>query len=148
MIGLCFKYDATLFSVVRDQYYELANAFPDLKMFERNVPDDEKDTYCGTPIIKVNNADDLPDCNLVVITPKDAKYIHGEINLLDYKHPENAIYFLGDDHNHLTQEIIGTTTNYDAVYLPVTNAITNRVSYWSSQAATVVLYDRVIKNGQ
>lgn len=142
MIGICIKFDPAYNSLTRDQYYEMAKAFPDLVIFERGIPRLEKDNYCGYPITRVDNADDLPtEPTLVVMASQVGRHLKGEISLMDYVHPENAIYYFGDDHSHFTQEQIGITTKYDSVYIPVPHNL------WSGQAVAITLYDRLIKNG-
>ena len=141
MIGVCFKYNPGYKSLLREQYYELTKAFPDLEVYEREVPNNEPPNYNGYPINKVNNADDLPSVKLVILSSKDAREIKGTINLKDFTHPKNVIYYFGDDQGSLTQDKIGNTTDYDIVYIPIDHSI------WSSQAMAIVLYDRKIKNG-
>lgn len=142
MIGICFKYDGGYKLLMREQYYELFKAI-DIVAYEREVHPNEPDDYNGKPINRVTNADDLPtEPTLVVLSGQDGKEIQGDISLDDYTHPENAIYFFGDDHGDLTQAKIGTRTDYDKVYIPFFGK-----SLFSNQAMAVVLYDRLKKNG-
>jgi hypothetical protein len=140
MIGICFKYNPGYKSLLRDQYYELIKAFPGLTIFEREVHEDEPDDYNGQVFTRITDADDLSlDSTLVILTGQDANNIQGTINLKDYVHPENAIYFFGDDQSNLTQEKIGNRVDYDKVYIPI------QANVWSAQAIAIVLYDRQSK---
>jgi len=139
MIGLCFKYDGGYQSLMREQYYELVKAFPAVtNIYERLVDKAEPNDYNHQVLTKINNADDLPtEPTLVVLSSIHGEYIKGDISLTDYIHPANVIYYFGDDHNHLTQAIIGIRTNYDKVYIPNVAK-----SLFSNQAMAIVLQDR------
>lgn len=142
MVGISFRYNGGYKSLLRDQYYELVKAFPNLVVYERGVSDLEPLDYNGSPFIKITNADDLPkNARLVVLSAQNGKYIQGEINLKDYQHPIDAIYFFGDDNTSLSQSDIGNVTDYDKVYIPIEENV------WSAQAMAIVLYDRQLKNG-
>lgn len=142
MIGICFKYNPGYKELLRTQYYQLVRAYPDLTVYEREVSVKEPDTYNNIPFVRVSTSDDLPiEPKLVVISPQNSPNIPGDISLVDYVHPENVIYFLGDDQGHLTQKVIGSRIDYDKVYIPMEDCI------YSDQAIAIVLYDRQIKNG-
>ena len=120
MVGICFKYDGGYMLLMREQYYELIKAFPDItNIYERLVDEKEPNDYNDQPLTKITNADDLPtEPTLVILSSLQGEYIKGDISLTDYTHPGDVIYFFGDDHNHLTQEMIGIRTDYDKVYIP------------------------------
>lgn len=142
MIGISFKYDAGYDQLKREQFYELFKAFTGMTIFEREVDVLEPDHYNDQPFTRVDNADDLPtEPTLVVLTGLDGEYIQGDVSLVDYVHPENAIYWVGDDHSSLTQASIGERTDYDAVYIPVEKSL------FSTMALSIALFDRQLKNG-
>lgn len=142
MVGVCFKHDESHLSLIRDEYYELLKAFPDIEVYERDVDIEVGSDYNGRSFTSITNGDDLPEgVTVVIISGQAAEYIQGTISLKDYVHPENVIYFLGDDHSHLTQADIGTITTHDVVYIPIATNV------WSPQALSIILYDRIVKNG-
>jgi hypothetical protein len=142
MVGVCFKYDGANTSLIRDEYYELMKAFPNVVIFERCVPIEAELDYNGRVFNSIENIDDLPlDHDVVILSSQTASEIQGTLNLKDFTHPENVIYYIGDDHSHITQESLGDRTDYDVVYIPIDD------NMWSPQALSILLYDITVKNG-
>lgn len=80
------------------------------------------------------------DKPLVVMSPKNARYIKGVTSLLDFKHPKDAIYFFGADNVHLYDEL-GDRKADHLVYIPT---YTDYEMY-SFIAAGITLYDKILK---
>lgn len=142
MVGICFKYDPGYKSLLRDQFYELVLAFPNItNVYERNGMDSRENLeYQGIPYTSVINADNLPtEPTLVILSAQDGEFIQGNNNLAGYVHPADVIYYFGSDHQSLDQAEIGITTDYVKVYIPISENV------WSAQAVAMVLYDRQSK---
>jgi hypothetical protein len=136
MVGICFQYDVK--DLLRNYWLLTIRAFG-VQAYERNIAEDEIIT---DGIIGIKTINDLPpDIPLVVVSPKNGEYIKGEIALPDFKHPAMVIYYFGPDNVHLSKEELGERT-YQTVYIPIAETGEN---LWSSQAGSIVLYDRFLK---
>ena len=76
--------------------------------------------------------------------PKDARLVGIELDersvpLAGYRHPERAVYLLGSETDGLSQEALEHCT--DVVQIP------GEFSLNVSVAGSIVLYDRLLKNG-
>lgn len=142
MVGVSFKYVGGYKGLMRGQYYELLKAFPEVKAFERDVPEIEGREHNGVEVIPIHNAEDLPDgVKVVVLSGQDGKHIKGETSLEDFEHPEDVVYYFGDDLSNLTTQKIGNV-KYETVYIPHMDK-----SLFSCQAMAIVLYNRRLRNG-
>ncbi len=70
----------------------------------------------------------LPDKDLIILAPKNGRYIQGEIPLNEFKHPSDAVYYFGSDREHMnnmegTKVYIPTDDNSE-MYSWVAGAIT------------------------
>lgn len=85
-----------------------------------------------------------PNIPLVVVQPLGGRYIQGNISLIDFVHPNSAIYLFGGDNDNLSSEedLGGRNPDY-LVYIPT--ATHDEMYSWV--AASCVLYDRLVKNG-
>ena len=139
MLGVCFAYDKD--PTIRDEWVLNLNTFDVEGRFERNNPrPDEPNRF---KLTWIKDATDLPLENneLIIVSPKDGRYIQGEISLVDFEHPKDAIYFFGTDEDRLRPHHIGEDVNYRSVYIPASPDL------WSPQIGSIVLYDRMVKLG-
>jgi len=74
----------------------------------------------------------LPNKPLIILTPKDGRYMKGDISLSNFTHPEDAVYVFGSDKKHM-EPMDGTL-----VYIPTDS----NVEMYSWSAGAVVLWDR------
>lgn len=84
--------------------------------------------YSTTDKIFKNVKRGIPDTDLILMAPKNGRYIQGEISLGDFKHPIDATYVFGSDKSYMcdmegTKVYIPTDTKHD-MYSWVAGAIT------------------------
>jgi len=92
-----------------------------------------------------NNSTSIPEgYTLVVLSPAEGRYVQGTESLVDFVHPENAVYLFGSNHSHLTHEELPKVPDH-IVYIPI--AQTGYVELYSWVALAVVMYDRMVKGG-
>ncbi|MBI3290363.1 hypothetical protein HYZ78_03115 [Candidatus Microgenomates bacterium] len=134
-VGICFEYDVR--ALIRNYWLLNIQTFH-VQAYERNIAEDEMVT---DGIIGIKTIEDLPEnIPLIIISPKNAEYVPGEIALPAFKHPQKVIYYFGSDKNYLSKEELGNRT-YQTVYIP----IEGEEQFWAPQAASIVLYDRFVK---
>lgn len=90
----------------------------------------------------ITSYSELPkEGTVILLAPNEGTYLKGTQNILDFVHPENAIYIVGPNHRILDEsDFEGCTIEYK-VYIP--NDTKDEMFNWS--AMTVMLYDRKIK---
>jgi hypothetical protein len=91
----------------------------------------------------VSSLDEVhPELPLVVLQPKDGEYVQGEIDLYAYSHPEDCVYYFGDDNTHTRVEEFGSRTP-DLVYIDARlgTPLFAAVAFWT------VAYDRELERG-
>lgn len=102
------------------------------------------DEFAMTPISGIknnkvkefNNVKDLVEYyNLPIIIGTE----YGESTLQDFKHPENALY--------LFNRTSGGELPIKADYTLKIETVLNKGMLWGHQAASIILYDRFLKNG-
>lgn len=91
----------------------------------------------------IDTAEGLPDLPLVILAPPHGKYIHGEISLTEFDHPEDVIYLFGPDHLFLSSDQLGERQPDQTVFIPTasTDDMYGHVAY------AVTVWDRMVKNG-
>ena len=142
MTSICFEYDQRQWH--RDMWLYLVTAF-EVQGYERGRPE-IMDSMNNFGVLKIQNAYDLPlEPRLVIITPKNSKYLPGEVNLYKYVHPQNAIYYFGSDRSNLGPEMF-EGLEYELVYIPQNNMEVNEL--WTHQAGAITLYDIEAKKWQ
>ena len=106
--------------------------------------DDNRDYRLYQPTIPIDTAADLPvDRSLVVLASQDAKYVRGNESLVEFVHPDNAIYLFGGSHLNLNDDqCLGGATPDHLVFIPSV-----KYEMYSHAAAYITLYDRLVKNG-
>lgn len=79
---------------------------------------------------------------IVICQPINGLEIQGETSLLDFKHPENAIYVFGSNHVHMrSNDFEGL--DYETVYIPSDS----QSDMYNFASAGIILFDRLSKNG-
>lgn len=142
-ISICFEYDPRGWN--RDLWLYLITGFG-VQGYERVPPDDE--TYGSGnnyDIIRIAGIEDLPDKPLVFIQPIKGRFINGELNLINYSHPKDAIYYFGSDRAQVDESNFGDR-KYDSVYIPQKDE-TVQHELFSHQAGAILIYDVKAKGG-
>ncbi len=80
--------------------------------------------------------DGLP---IILLQQQDGRYVQGEESLVDFSHPDECTYLLGQSHGQLTLD-------YDVAYKLFIPSVPTW-SMFTSQATAIVLYDRLVKRG-
>ncbi len=136
MVGLCIHYEPH--PQRREWWSYVAGWYGVEKIWEIGQPPDvERLTrFLPEPITSI---DELPDSNLVVLQPKDGRYVQGLVNIDDFDHPKDAIYCFGYDHGNF--EPIEREAAY--VYVP-----TKKFEMFAAFTATVALESRSLQWGR
>lgn len=90
--------------------------------------------------IPINNAEELPNKELIVLAPKDGRYVKGNESLVTFSHPKECIYLFGPDHTQLSEEL-GKNKPTHTVYIPTDS----KHEMYAHVCAAVTLYDRKLK---
>jgi hypothetical protein len=103
------------------------------RCFEIGLPDE----IDPGPWVPLHHVDDLsfhvPDKQIVFFSPAFSDHVPGLININDFEHPGDAVYYFGSD------EVHPEPIYYDhCVYIETPR----QVSMWSHQAAMIALHDR------
>jgi hypothetical protein len=138
-VGICFKSEQR--GWMQDQWSWVFSNYGITDIWERNCISEDAKIY--QPVIHITNCTELPDRPLVVLSPIDAKYMAGTESLLDFDHPEDAIYVFGGSYDNLSlEEDFGGRIPDHIVYIP-----TVKYECYSHSAAYQVLWDRYVKRG-
>lgn len=93
--------------------------------------------------IIIDDVNKIPDdISLILMAPKDGRFIQGHISITDFEHPTEAIYMFGPDNNNLDMSIFVSRKPNEYVYIPTE---THHEMY-AVTAATITLYDRMVKS--
>lgn len=140
MAGICFRREN--YRWVQDQWSFVFSNFGVTDIWERHFEDDDGKLY--QPTIPVETAVDLPDDRpLVVLAPIAGRYIKGQSSIVDFEHPEDAIYLFGGSHLNLSdEEDLGGRVADHYIYIPT---VTHEL--YAPMAGYIVLYDRLTKRG-
>lgn len=145
MVGVCIRYESEF---DYNQWLGVLSPFKCSEIYVRDA-DDEINGFKPKGIA-VNSAADLPsDRPLVVISPYNSRGVQGDVSLVDFEHPENAIYVFGPNKEHnnvighndlltLEDDMGGREPDY-SVFIPTFG---NMYSY---VCGSVVLYDLMVK---
>lgn len=90
--------------------------------------------------IHINSTDDLPNIPIVAMAPRHGREIKGEISLIDFQHPKDAVYLFGPDKRHLTKPLLGDRKIDYKVFIPP-----DYRDLYSWMAAAITLYDIRVK---
>ena len=139
MTGVCFRREQ---SWEQDQWSFVFSNFGVTEIWERGF-DGNKDLNIYQPTIKIDTAKELPDRPLVVLAHIEGRYYQGNESLVDFVHPDDAIYMFGGSMANLTDEDdLGGRVPDHLVYIPSV-----KCEMYSHAAAYITLYDRLAKNG-
>lgn len=126
---------------MQDQWSWLFSNFGVTNIWERGAVDSDAKIYQST--VKIDTAAELPvDQPLIVLAPKAGRHIQGTESLVDFVHPDNAIYMFGGSHENLSEEDFGGRDADALVYIPLVAH-----ECYSHSAAYVALWDRYSKRG-
>lgn len=93
---------------------------------------------------RVKTASQLPKTpKLVLLSPKEARYIRGEVALDTFKHPADAIYMFGSNKVHLSDDEMGGRVPDYKVFIPTDD----HHEMYDFVSAALVLYHRALQNG-
>jgi len=108
-----------------------------------NCPPASSDTFVRGAII-LDSPNQLPSADpIILISPKEARYMPGDKSLHKFAHPPGATYLFGPDDSHFHADLVGDLPISSSVFIPTD---TNFEMY-SHVAAAVTLYDRAVKHG-
>lgn len=139
MVGVCFHREQHW---EQDQWSFVFSNFGITDIWERGF-DGNKDLKLYQPSQKISKASELPDVPLVVLQHADSRYIKGVECLIDFKHPQECIYFFGGTHMNLTKDEVDVEPDH-LVYIPSV-----KHEMYSHAAGYITLYDRLLKkNGE
>lgn len=138
MFGVCYKGEGI--RMADNAWAHVLDHFGVTEIYERG------DSPYGplVPTIHVKDAAGLPaDRPIVVAAPKTGAYVKGDINLVGFEHPDNAIYFFGTAWDALEfDEELGERRPDYSVYIPSAHH-----ELFPFDAAAIIFYDRYIKRG-
>lgn len=135
MKGVCFPY-----ATDQNQWdYVLSNFKPET-IWILNAPEDAR---LPKGARRLNTAEDLPDNPLVVLAPKEGRFVKGEMSLVDFEHPEDAVYLFGQNNQNLSELELGNRVPDHVIYIPTSD----HVEMYSWTAYAVTYWDRSMKHG-
>lgn len=137
MFGVCYRHDHN--GEIMNQWEYILSNFNVENCWIRNAPTDFVSFHKPT---QIQSADELPDAPLVVLSHPEGRNYKGVVSIVDFKHPPDAIYLFGADHIIMSDDDIGEREIHSVVYVP-----SGQYEMYSYVAASIVLYDRLIKNG-
>jgi len=128
---------------MQDQWSWVFSNFGITEIWERDW-DGGSDAKIYQDVTRIDTAVELPtDRELIVLTPIEGRYIKGDQSLVDFVHPENAIYLFGGTQSNLNDEEDFNGRVPDAlVYIP-----TVKLEMYGHVAAYLTFYDRYVKRG-
>lgn len=144
MFGVCFRRETDHW--LQDQWSFLFSNFGVSEIWERGKHDARgTDWNIYQPTIAIDTAAELPqDRPVVVLASPLGRYVQGVESLLDFVHPENAIYLFGGSNANLNDEDdLGGRKPDHLVFIPTAS----RDELHSHAAGYVTLWDRVSKSG-
>lgn len=143
MLGVCFvppssDHDVNHWSYVLTHFVpDAVYLWQDVKKLSSAYPLYVRSTH-------IHTAEELPSSSpLVLLAPKNGRYVQGQVSLHDFEHPLNAIYLFGSDHHHMSSDFLGARAPEHTVYIP-TDA---HAEMYSHVAAAITLFDRKRKVG-
>jgi hypothetical protein len=87
------------------------------------------------------NRGDIGDLPVILVQPPSARYVPGIIPINHYTHPKDlVVYLFGGSHSTMREGDLVDLTITDRIYIP----LHNNWELFSSQAAAVVLWDRIV----
>jgi hypothetical protein len=136
MVGVCFIAEDR--HTYQDQWSYLFSNFGITDIWELG-----ESIKVYQPTTKIETAAELPaDIPLVVMQPPDGRWVQGTESLVDFVHPDEAIYMFGSSNAQMTLEDLGGRVAEHYVYIPLV-----KHECFAFSAAYMTLWDRKIKNG-
>ncbi len=128
---------------MQDQWSWLFSNFGVTEIWERGW-NGSTDANLSQPTMKIGTGADLPTGRpAIVLAPIVGKYVQGNESLVDFIHPENAIYLFGGSYGSLNDEDdLGGRVPDSLVYIP-----TVKHNMYSHAAGYITLWDRYVKRG-
>ena len=83
-----------------------------------------------------------PKVPVVLLASRGGRYLAGDESLVDFQHPENAIYLFGWDDGNVSPVDIDKTVAHK-VFVPTAD----HVEMYSWIAGAITFYDRAVKRG-
>lgn len=118
---------ATLAALPVDEVYVCGALHPDLAVLK---------PFKGAKVVP--DASQIPG-ELVVLSPKSGERFPGVIDLDNFSHPKDVVYFFGADNEHLEASILGRAPDA-VVCIPVPGFD----HLYGHVAGAIVLHDRLI----
>lgn len=137
MIGVCFTGEKNRND--QDQWSFLFSNFGIKNIWELERENTEK-IYQHTTVIQ--SAAELPRYPLIVVQPPDGRFVKGTESLINFAHPDDAIYMFGGSHGVMTLEDLGGRVAEHYVYIPLVAH-----ECYAFSAAYMTLWDRKVKRG-
>lgn len=139
--GVCFK--GEIRGWMQDQWSWVFSNFGIADIWELDCGSGT-DSSIYQDALPCDTAMELPsDRPLIVLAPIDGKFIKGNESLVDFVHPEDAIYLFGGSHAVLSDEDdLGGRVPDSLVYIPTVG-----LEMYSHSAAYITLWDRYVKRG-
>ena len=92
---------------------------------------------------QITSAAELPaDRPLVVLQPQDGRNVKGTESLVDFVHPDDAIYMFGGSHDVMEGDDLGGRVPEHQVFIPF-----EKHECYAFAAAYITLWDRKLKHG-
>lgn len=125
------------------QWDYILSSFPPDRLLVFGNPDDAPKTNAFSKLkAKYLNSLKGTSGTVVVLAPDNGSYVKGDESLVEFKHPDDVIYYFGDDRSRLGFEQIGRSPDHK-VFIPTAT----RDELYSWQAYSIVAWDRVLKSG-
>ena len=139
MTGVCFNAEKRGWQ--QDQWSWLFSNFGITDVWMRGRDAQTQDIYQDT--IDIESAADLPmDHKVIVLSPPDARFVKGNTSLIDFEHPEKAIYLFGASFGVISDDDLGGRRPDATVFIP-----TFKHELFAHNAGYIALYDRLVKRG-
>lgn len=139
MFGVCFRCENRPW--IQDQWSWVFSNFGVSEIWERGTVAGDAKIY--QPVTEIETAASLPNRPLVVLAHPEGRYVKGTESLVDFVHPDDAIYLFGASMANLSDEDdLGGRVPDHTIFIP-------SVEYemYSFAAGYLTLYDRFVKRG-
>lgn len=97
--------------------YALSNLSPDeLHLIGINGFEPTNNAMRDKPLLA--NCDGLPDAPIVIVAPLSSRNFPPTKSLLDFTHPDDAIYLFGPNNQHVTEEDLAGRKPQHIIHIP------------------------------
>lgn len=80
---------------------------------------------------------------VVLVQPLDGPFVQGETSLAGFEHPAECCYLFGASNENMQPSRLDGLNVVARVYIPAAESW----NFYSAQAASIVLWDRIMKRG-